>query len=197
MRDDQSIAREGCASIPCRLAPAVMAPRVGGAMTRLGRLCSAAATVSRYQAVLVDRAGRVAAAPFPVGWYATPANAWRQLALRVGWRAREPQIVFQGTGTWTTRQRQRIRGAPAWSEDGISLIAWDAPHVTVDIGAAAFRILDQHDGVIGPVYDGWHPLPAGACALARYPPGPSDTHERGGAGDHGSIARMRSNGRSG
>ncbi len=144
--------------MPCRLYIAAKAPRVGVAKTRLGRMLGAAEAVSLYRAFLVDIGGRFAAAPFPVGWYVTPADAWSELAPIVGWSEHEQQVLVQGTGDWTERQRQLFRGAPGRGEEQIILIASDSPHITVAVVADAFCMLERHDIVIGPVFDGGYYL---------------------------------------
>lgn len=158
MTDDQCVARAGGKSLRRRLYIAAKAPRIGVAKTRLGRVLGAAEAVDLYRAFLVDIGSRFAAAPFPVSWFVTPADAWSELASIVGSHARDQQVLVQGAGDWTERQRQLFRGAAERGDEQAILIASDSPHTTVDIVAEAFRILEQHDVVIGPVYDGGYYL---------------------------------------
>jgi glycosyltransferase A (GT-A) superfamily protein (DUF2064 family) len=58
----------------------------------------------------------------------------------------------------TERQRQLFKGASERGEERFAILASDSPHVTVEIIANAFRALDHHDLVIGPVYDGGYYL---------------------------------------
>ncbi len=59
---------------------AARAPRPGFAKTRLGKAIGHAAANALYTAFLQDLAARFASAPFPVGWYVTPEDAWESLA---------------------------------------------------------------------------------------------------------------------
>ncbi|MBI2323280.1 MAG: hypothetical protein HYU88_14575, partial [Chloroflexi bacterium] len=59
---------------------AAKAPRVGFAKTRLGEAVGQAQAVALYAAFLRDLAARFADAPFPVGWYVTPPDAWSEIA---------------------------------------------------------------------------------------------------------------------
>ncbi len=153
-----------------RLYIAAKAPRPGIAKTRLGRAIGDAAAVALYRAFLQDIGMRFAQAPFAVGWYVTPPGAWAELAPIVGWTEREAQVLAQGEGNWTERQRHLFRGAPARREEHVILIASDSPQVTVDVVAEAFRVLERDEIVVGPVFDGgyyllgmhgWHDVLAG------------------------------------
>ena len=141
-----------------RLYIAAKAPRVGVAKTRLSRAIGARRAVELYRAFLVDIGARFAAAPFSVGWYVTPPDAWSELAPIVGWTEREQQVLVQAGADWTERQRKLFREAPERGEEQIILIASDSPHVTIKIVGDAFHLLDQHDVVVGPVYDGGYYL---------------------------------------
>src|SRR5215218_3241526 len=58
---------------------AARAPRPGFAKSRLGRAIGQRQAVHLYAAFLRDLAARFARAPFTVGWYVTPADAWAEL----------------------------------------------------------------------------------------------------------------------
>lgn len=58
---------------------AARAPRPGFAKTRLGKALGHETANALYAAFLQDLGARFAAAPFPVGWYVTPADAWETL----------------------------------------------------------------------------------------------------------------------
>lgn len=137
---------------------AAKAPRVGFAKTRLGRQIGQPDAVALYQGFLRDLAARFAAAPFAVGWYVTPEDAWPEIAASVGWHGPTPRVVVQGDGDWTARQRQLFRDAPARGEDQVILIGSDSPQISVQVVADAFRQLDRRDLVFGPVYDGGYYL---------------------------------------
>jgi len=59
---------------------AARAPRPGFAKTRLGKAIGHDAANVLYTAFLQDLAARFSTAPFPVGWYVTPEDAWESLA---------------------------------------------------------------------------------------------------------------------
>lgn len=137
---------------------AAKAPRVGTAKTRLGRAIGHEAAVELYRAFLRDLAARFAAAPFPVGWYVTPADAWLELAPLVGAVGAARRVLVQGAGDWTERQSALFEGAAGRGEEQVVLIASDSPQVTVEVVGQAFRALERHDLVFGPVYDGGYYL---------------------------------------
>lgn len=136
---------------------AAKAPRAGLAKTRLGRAIGDHAAVALYRAFLRDLAAGFAAAPFAVAWYVTPPDAWPEIAPLVGGAGRRARVLVQGEGDWTERQRALFRHVVHGEERAI-LIPSDSPHLTVDLVAGAFRALDRHDLVVGPVYDGGYYL---------------------------------------
>ena len=149
---------------------AAKAPRPGLAKTRLGRAIGDEAAVRLYRAFLRDLAARFARAPFPVGWYVTPANAWGELAPLVGCARWRGPILAQGEGDWTARQRALLRGAFERGEQRTILVASDSPQLPVEVVAEAFALLDHHNVVLGPTSDGgyyligmrgWHDVLAG------------------------------------
>jgi uncharacterized protein len=146
---------------------AAKAPRARVAKTRLGASIGYDRAASLYAAFLRDLARRFADAPFELGWYVTPADAWTDLEPLVGPSAR---VLVQGPGDWTERQRALFRGAPARGEQRVILVASDSPQLRVEVVLAAFRELSRHDVVIGEVADGgyyllgmrdWHDVLAG------------------------------------
>jgi uncharacterized protein len=137
---------------------AARAPRPGMAKTRLARTIGEVAAMSLYRAFLRDLAARFEQAPFRVGWYVTPADAWLDLAPLVG-SARWPgRVIQQGDGDWTTRQRALFADAASRGEERTLLLACDSPHVRVQVVADAFALLARHDLVLGPTYDGGYYL---------------------------------------
>ncbi len=140
---------------------AAKAPRAGLAKTRLGRSIGDDPAIALYKAFLQDLASRFADAPFDCGWYVTPPDAWPEVASLVAPR-RGAQVLFQGEGDWTERQRQLFRGAAERGEEKVVLIASDSPHLAVEVVARAFDELDRHELVFGPTYDGGYYL-IGAC----------------------------------
>jgi uncharacterized protein len=136
---------------------AAKAPREGVAKTRLGREVGHGAAVGLYRAFLLDLAARFSGAPFPVGWYITPPDAWADLAPLVDGHA-EPRVLFQGDGDWTERQRDLFRGAAGRGEERIVLVASDSPQLDVGVVQQAFRALEEHELVFGPTHDGGYYL---------------------------------------
>lgn len=132
------------------------APLVGLAKTRLGRSIGPSAAATLYAAFLSDLAARFARAPFAVGWYITPADAWSDLAPLVG--DQRSRILVQDGPDWTERQRRLFREAADRGETCTILVASDSPHLSVEVVADAFALLEQHDLVLGPVYDGGYYL---------------------------------------
>jgi len=136
---------------------AAKAPRVGLAKTRLGRSIGHESAIALYKAFLQDLAARFAGAPFRCGWYVTPPDAWPEIAPLVATRG-EAQVLLQGGGDWTRRQRDLFYGAAERGEERVILTASDSPHLTVEVVAHAFSELDRHDLVFGPTYDGGYYL---------------------------------------
>jgi rSAM/selenodomain-associated transferase 1 len=146
-----------------RLWIAAKAPRPGLAKTRLARTLGDAAALDLYRAFLRDLAARFAGAPFPLGWYVTPADAWDDLAPLVAagpprLPGAPPSVLEQGDGDWTVRQRRLLRGAAERDEERVVLIGSDSPHVRVETVEAAFDQLERRDVVLGPVLDGGYYL---------------------------------------
>jgi uncharacterized protein len=141
-----------------RLYIAAKAPRAEITKTRLGRATGHDSVVALYKAFLTDLAVRFADAPFALGWYVTPADAWEEIAPLVSRRGQVPRVSIQGEGDWTERQRQLFREAAGGGEERVVLIASDSPQITVGVVEEAFRDLDRHDLVFGPTYDGGYYL---------------------------------------
>ena len=137
---------------------AAKAPRPGLVKTRLGRAIGHEAAAALYRAFLRDLGARFTDAPFAVGWYVAPADAWPAIAPLVDPAGRGTRVLAQGAGDWTARQRALFAGAAARGEGRVILIASDSPQVDVAAVAGAFRQLDRHDLVLGPVYDGGYYL---------------------------------------
>jgi len=137
---------------------AAKAPQPGLVKTRLAAGIGDEAAVALYRAFLHDLGRRFADAPFPVGWFVTPREAWSQLAPIVAGPGTTPVVVDQGPGDWTTRQRALFRGAAGRGETRTVLIASDSPQVPVATVAEAFRRLDRNDLVLGPTHDGGYYL---------------------------------------
>ncbi len=137
---------------------AAKAPRERITKTRLGRAIGHDNAVVLYRAFLRDLALRFADAPFALGWYVTPSDAWTDIAPLVGHRGRAARVSIQGEGDWTERQRQLFRECAARGEERAVLVASDSPHLTVEVVEEAFRHLDAHDLVFGPTYDGGYYL---------------------------------------
>lgn len=151
---------------------AARAPRPGFAKTRLGRQIGHAAATTLYRAFLRDLSAGLAGLPAScgctVGWYVTPPEAWGEIAPWLVRDARRPaRVLAQGEGDWTARQHALFAGAAARGEGRTILVASDSPQITVELVVDAFRQLERHDVVLGPVHDGgyyligmrgWHDL---------------------------------------
>ena len=138
-----------------RLYIAAKAPRPGLCKTRLARTLGDDAALALYRAFLTDLAARLADAPFPLGWYVTPADGWPELARLVGPSER---VVDQGEGDWTERQRRLFATAAARGESRVVLVASDSPQLPLAAVRAAFAALDVNDLVFGPTHDGGYYL---------------------------------------
>lgn len=137
---------------------AAKAPRAGLVKTRLGQAIGYQEAATLYRAFLRDLATRFADAPFEIGWFVTPRDAWHDIEPVVGLSERPSRVVVQGDCDWTDRQRELFRGAALRGEERLAILASDSPHITVELVARAFQELDRHDIVIGPVYDGGYYL---------------------------------------
>ena len=141
-----------------RLWIAAKAPRAGLAKTRLAGDLGEAAALDIYRGFLRDLAARLRTASFSLGWYVTPADAWRDLAPLVGGAGPAPRVLDQGDGDWTLRQRRLLRGANERGEGRTILIGSDSPQVRVETIEDAFDQLERRDVVLGPVVDGGYYL---------------------------------------
>ena len=133
------------------------APREGFAKTRLGREVGHEAAVGLYRAFLRDLGTRFEGAPFPVGWYVTPPDAWPEISPLVNGHG-GTRVLFQGDGDLTERQSDLFRGAAGRGEERTILIASDSPQLTVGVVERAFRELEEHELVFGPTHDGGYYL---------------------------------------
>lgn len=133
------------------------APRAGFAKTRLGHALGHERAVALYKAFLADLGARFSEAPFPLGWYVTPPDAWPEIEECAGGCER---VLFQGEGDLTRRQRDLFLGAEERGEGKVVLMAADSPQLGVETVEEAFRLLDERDIVLGPTYDGGYYLVA-------------------------------------
>lgn len=137
---------------------AAKAPLPGFVKTRLGRTIGDPEAAALYAAFLRDLALRFAGAPFPVGWFVTPRDAWHELEPLVGLGRDDARIVPQGTGDWTERQRRLFRTAPLRDEERVVLVASDSPQLELAVVEQAFHELDHNELVLGPTSDGGYYL---------------------------------------
>lgn len=107
---------------------AAKAPREGCAKTRLGRAIGHELAINLYRAFLADLAARFSNAPFTLGWYVTPSDAWTDIAPLVGRNGQAARVSLQGEDDWTGRQRRLFREATDRGEERVILIASDSPH---------------------------------------------------------------------
>jgi len=137
---------------------AAKAPRAGFTKTRLGGAIGHESAAALHKAFLKDLAARFADAPFALGWYVTPPDAWHDISPLVSNGKSQERVVFQREGDWTERQRDFFQGAVERGEKKVILIASDSPHLTVEAVEQAFRELERHDLVFGSTYDGGYYL---------------------------------------
>lgn len=141
---------------------AARAPRPGFTKSRLGRTIGDERAAALYAAFVRDLAGRLTAAPFVVGWYVTPDDAWTELAPLLpttmpSLRLPGP-ILPQPDGDWTQRQRALFASAATRHEQRIVLIASDSPQLELGVLTEAFARLADDDLVLGPTLDGGYYL---------------------------------------
>ena len=150
---------------------AARAPRPGFTKSRLGRVIGQERAAALYGAFVQDLAKRLETAPFAVGWYVTPDDAWIDLAplMPIAHEPRENprSILVQPPGDWTERQRAPFATAPGHHERRTILIASDSPQLDVDLIGEAFDRLSREDLVLGPTDDGGYHLIG--VRLARHP----------------------------
>ena len=118
---------------------AAKAPRPGFAKTRLAAAIGPERALGLYRAFLQDLADRFAGAPFALGWYVTPPDAWAELAPLVRRAGIAPRIVAQPAGGWGERQSALFRTAASRGEERTVLIASDSPQVTPAVVAGGVR----------------------------------------------------------
>jgi rSAM/selenodomain-associated transferase 1 len=142
--------------VSARLWIAAKAPRPGFVKTRLARSIGDARAAELYAAFLQDLALRFRDAR-PLGWYVTPDDSWPELERLVG--DQDGALVLpQGEGDWGERQRRLFADAHRRGEQRTVLIASDSPQLETEVVDEAFRALDAHDVVLGPVTDGGYYL---------------------------------------
>lgn len=158
-----------------RLYIAARAPRPGEVKTRLAAGIGGAAAADLYAAFLRDLGSRFEKAPFPVGWYVTPTDAWSEIRPLVG-AGPAARVRVQPDADWTDRQRHLLRRASEEGERPVVLIASDSPQLGRDEVAEAFDRLRDHDVVLGPTHDGgysligmrgWHDVLSGIVMSGR------------------------------
>lgn len=141
-----------------RLYIAARAPRPGFTKTRMGKVIGHENAARLYRAFLADLAARFARAPFAVGWYVTPPDAWPEIR-RCLWRSSSSTVVLrQPAGDWAERQRALFAAMDRRREERTVLIASDSPQLSAETVSAAFDILNERDLVLGPVHDGGYYL---------------------------------------
>ena len=139
---------------------AARAPRPGFTKTRLGRRIGHEHAAALAAAFLRDLASRFATGPYTVGWFVTPDDAWTDLGPLVATAAQDHRrdVIGQGPGDWTQRQRILFQGASARGERRTVLIASDSPHLERHVVEEAFARLRDSDVVLGPTDDGGYYL---------------------------------------
>jgi uncharacterized protein len=140
-----------------RLYIAARAPRPGQTKTRLAAGIGDVAAATLYAAFLRDLGARFEGAPFRLGWYVTPTDAWSEIRPLVG-AGPATRVRVQPEADWTDRQRHLLRQASEEGERPVVLIASDSPQLGRDQIAQAFAHLKDHDVVLGPTHDGGYSL---------------------------------------
>lgn len=132
------------------LAILARAPRLGTVKTRLAAALGDRAALDIYRRLLQVLAGRLAPLG-PVCWRVTPDDATAELDpwLHPGWRARP-----QGGGSLDARISRAFDDAFAAGARRVVVIGSDCPDVTADDITGAWRLLGDHDVVLGPAVDG-------------------------------------------
>jgi rSAM/selenodomain-associated transferase 1 len=139
-----------------RLWIAAKAPRPGFVKTRLARSIGDDRAAELYVAFLQDLAVRFGDGQ-ALGWYVTPDDGWPELR-RLLPDQDGALVLGQGKGDWGERQRRLFAEANARGERRTVLIASDSPQLEPETVGQAFRALEQHDLVLGPVTDGGYYL---------------------------------------
>lgn len=137
---------------------AAKAPRPGFVKTRLARVLGEEPATRLYVAFLADLAARFARAPFPVGWYVTPDDAWEELAPLVGGLGDGARVLPQGGGDWAERQARLFEGAAERGEERTVLVGSDSPQLSVETVERAFSELNRRLLIFGPTLDGGYYL---------------------------------------
>ena len=141
---------------------AARAPRPGFTKSRLGRAIGHDAAARLYAAFVRDLAARFSRAPFRVGWYVTPEDAWDELAPLMpaahSWGGGSGPVLLQPPGDWAERQCQLFSTAHLRQERRTILVASDSPHLGLETIVEAFARLDRADLVLGPTTDGGYYL---------------------------------------
>ncbi|HEX4211936.1 MAG TPA: TIGR04282 family arsenosugar biosynthesis glycosyltransferase [Candidatus Dormibacteraeota bacterium] len=158
-----------------RLYIAARAPRPGQVKTRLAAGIGDDAAAALYAAFLRDLGARFESAPFRLGWYVTPTDAWSEIRPLVG-AGPATRVRVQPEADWTDRQRHLLRRASEEGERPVVLIASDSPQLGLDQVTEAFAHLHDHDLVLGPTHDGgysligmrgWHDVLSGIVMSGR------------------------------
>jgi len=142
---------------------AAKAPRPGLAKSRLGRQIGHTRAIALYSAFLRDLGARLAPLDarhgHELGWYITPPDAWPEIGPLVAPHGGRGGVILpQGPGDWTARQAALFAGAAGRGERRTILIASDSPQLPLATIVGAFRLLVEHDLVLGPVSDGGYYL---------------------------------------
>jgi rSAM/selenodomain-associated transferase 1 len=140
-------------------------PVAGQTKTRLGAGIGMERAATLYQAFLVDLATRFTPvterdADYDLGWAYTPAEV-DFAAVLSGVGAVAPRFVRfipqRGEG-WGARQANLLRWGHDQGYERTVLIASDSPHLAGETIEAAFMALEDHEVVVGRVYDGGYYL---------------------------------------
>lgn len=128
----------------------VRAPRPGTVKTRIGAELGDPAALRIYRRLLDVLAARLAPLP-SAEWRVTPDEALEEIRpwLQAGWRA-----VPQGKGDLTARLIRAFGEAFAAGARRVVVIGSDCPEITAEDIRDAWRLLEEHDVVLGPAADG-------------------------------------------
>lgn len=142
------------------------APVPGECKTRLGASIGMEAAAALYRAFLVDLAARFTGSPgwvtrnYDVAWAYTPDVDFAEVLRDCG--CSEPlspvRFVLQEGEDWGVRQANLLRWGASHGYARTVLVASDAPHLSSDVVAQAFAILETQEVVLARSLDGGYSL---------------------------------------
>jgi rSAM/selenodomain-associated transferase 1 len=142
--------------VPAALLVFVRAPEAGRVKTRLAASIGADAALRVYRRLAehtVREALRVEGADVRVHF--TPADAGAAVGA---WLGDRPLLLPQAEGDLGARMREAFTRAFAAGHGRVAIIGSDLPDVRAELLGRALALLDDHEAVIGPAWDGGYYL---------------------------------------